>query len=285
MLTAYVQGKFVDIDSPEIYIEDRGYQFGDGIYEVIRIYQGRPWLWEGHIRRLYQSAALIGINFDFAEEELKNIFIKLREKNHIDEGALYIQVSRGVAPRKHWVDEPTRPFLVMILRSAHRPADSLVRQGIKTITVPDDRWARCHIKSLNLLPNILAKKEAQDQGAYEALFFTEDGTVTEGSSCNVFVVKDGDLLTHPEHRKILSGITRAKILEISEKLGLDVHEEKFSREFMLSGDEVFITATVTEMLPVVNIDDTIIGTGQPGEIFKKLYVEYQAEVMKFIKDN
>lgn len=275
MVTAYYDGQFININSPSVHIEDRGYQFGDGIYEVVRIYQNKPWLWDDHMARLNRSANYIDINLPWHTNDLFKIFQELQKINEMSEAALYLQITRGVAPRGHWVKDPIKPVLVMTLRNVNPPSEELRQSGVKAITMPDERWDRCHIKSLNLLPNILAKKEAQKRGAYETLFIMKNSEiVTEGSSSNVFVVKDGTCYTHPEAKKILSGITRNMVIKIGKELSLPVREETFSRDFMLDADEVFLTSTTAEVLAITSIDEKPVGNGLPGPIVHKIYARY-----------
>lgn len=283
MLIAYANGRYVNIDDPIISLEDRGYQFGDGIYEVVRIYQGKPWLWKPHIDRLILSAQRMGIKFSLDEKNLLEIYTKLQEKNNLPEAALYIQLTRGASPRKHWISDDLEPVLVMTLREASRPEESSRQKGVKAIMMPDERWARCHIKSLNLLPNILAKRAADKENASEVLFYLENNTITEGSSSNVMVVKDGVIYTHPEDKKILSGITRLKVLEIARNLGITVQEQIFKKDFMLDSDEIFITSTVMEILPITLVDDKKIGNGMLGPVFKQIYARYLEEIEEFVK--
>lgn len=279
MLIAYVNGEFVNAAHAAVNLEDRGYQYGDGIYEMVRVYQGKPWLWEPHLERLYLSGKRIGMDVPWTGQELLDIYKILQEKNNFPESSLYIQVSRGVAPRKHWVTESMSPSLVMMLRAADRPPQEVRDLGVKGITVPDDRWGRCHIKSLNLLPNVLAKRAAVEQDAFEAIYYLEDGTVTEATASNVFAVKDSVLWTHPEHPKILSGITRRKVLEIARSLNIETKEAAFTKDWMAGADEVFVTATVIEMVPIVTLDGNPVGTGQVGPVFGELYKQYYNQLL------
>jgi D-alanine transaminase len=272
----YLNGEIMDLASAKVPVEDRGYQFGDGIYEVIRCYNGRPFALLPHLERLYGSAAAILLKMPHELPVMADLAIKFLEQSEIKEAELYIQVTRGTAPRKHQFPEEATPTVVMIVRPVRLRSPDAREKGARVITVPEERWANCYIKSVNLLPNILAKEKAVRQGAFEALFVDQaKGIVIEGSSSNIFAVTDGVLWTPPADRRILSGITRSFAIRIAKEQGYEVREEDLPLETLLRAREAFITSTVMEMAAVIMVDDAIIGKGQPGETYHKIYRAYQ----------
>jgi D-alanine transaminase len=258
-------------------LEDRGYQFGDGVYEVIRVYNGKLFTGDEHLQRLNESAESIKIKLPFSIVEMKKQLLELVEENKLTFGIVYIQVSRGVSQRNHLFPQPdTVPVYVAYTRELPIPADAM-EKGVTAITVEDIRWLRCDIKSLNLLPNLLAKQKASESGCFEALQH-RNGTITEGSSSNVSIVVNGKIKTHPATNLILNGITRKVILEVSKKSGIEINEESFSVEEMLNADEVFLTGTTTEVMPVIEIDKRKIGNGKSGPVTKQLQSLFKLKI-------
>jgi D-alanine transaminase len=255
-------------------IEDRGYQFGDGVYEVIGVYDGKPFLMDEHLMRLERSAEEIRLDLPMSSEKLAEKLRKLVEANKLNEGIIYLQVSRGASPRWHeFPPAETAPVTIGYTREEPRMSE-VEDQGATAVLTEDIRWLRCDIKTLNLLPNVLAKQKAVEHGAVEAILHRGD-IVTEASASNVFIVRDGALYTHPADNYILNGITRQKIIEICEKLQLDVHEETYTVDDLLQADEVFISATKSDIIPILKIDDQTIGNGKPGEITKSIIKEFR----------
>jgi D-alanine transaminase len=267
-----------DYQDATIHPDDRGYYFGDGIYEVFRIYNGRLFQEDAHLVRLARSASELRIPLPYGLPEITGLLYKLLEKDPVEEGILYLQITRGVAPRGHaFPPEGTQPVLTAYCKPLPRNRDKITG-GIRIVSVPDIRWLRCDIKTLNLLGNVLAKQEAVERGADEAVLH-RSGTVTECSSSNIMMVKDGTLWTHPADNLILPGITRQVVLEQARALGIPVQEAAFSLEELYSADEVLITGTTTEVTPVILIDETPIAGGQPGPITRQLQREYQTLFM------
>ncbi|PAD34916.1 D-amino-acid transaminase [Terribacillus saccharophilus] len=255
--------------------EERGLQFGDGVYEVIRIYQGTFDLLEEHIDRLYRSAEAIRLEVPFAKDALIASLHQLSEKNDVQTDAkLYLQITRGSAPREHsFPDVPSNFYAYM--EPSERPVSPL-QQGVRAVLADDIRWDLCYIKSLNLLPNILAKQTAKEKGAFEAILH-KNGTVTEGSSSNVFIIKDKILFTHPAAENILHGCVRSRVLALALKAGLQVKETAFTTDQLLQADEVFITSTTSEIMPVIEIEGSLIGNGKPGSDTRTLQLAYEKE--------
>lgn len=256
-------------------IEDRAYQFGDGIYEVIGVYDGTPLMLDEHMERLERSADEVQLKLPASINELKVKLLELVAANKLNEGIIYMQVSRGTSPR--WHEFPgldVMPVTVAYTREEERMSD-VEDQGANAVLTEDIRWLRCDIKTLNLLPNVLAKQKAVENNAVEAILHRGD-TVTEASASNVFIVKDGELYTHPANNYILNGITRRKVLQICDDLNLKVNEETYTVTELFKADEVFITATKSDIIPILKIDDKIIGSGKPGEITKKVVQEFRS---------
>ncbi|PKR78326.1 D-amino-acid transaminase [Halalkalibacillus sediminis] len=254
-------------------MEDRGFQFGDGVYEVIRIYEGKFFLMNEHLERLQYSLTETGIEFDIKKGKLAEQLEDLAEKNQIDDGAIYIQITRGIAPRSHPYPTEAIPTLMAYPIPISRPI-KLQESGAKVILEEDVRWLRCDIKSLNLLGNVMAKQTAKEAEAFEAILYRNPEHVTEGSSTNVFIVKDGKVITHPANNFILNGITRRYIHHLSNQLGITFEEDVFSVDELLNADEVFLASTTSEVMPVTQIDDYTIGNGEPGSISRKLLDEF-----------
>lgn len=264
-----INKEIIDREDTSIDIEDRGYQFGDGVYEVVRVYEGEVYELDSHVKRLFRSAKEIDLTLDYTVEELKSAIEKVIAENDVEDGGVYFQVTRGVAPRKHNYDRTVKSHLVAYPLYFTRPKDKQ-ETGVTAITVEDLRWLRCDIKSLNLLYNVMMKQKANDNEAFEGIFI-RDGIVTEGTSTNVFIVKDGVYKTHPVNNMILNGITRQRILKLFKENDLDVEEVEFTKNELFEADEVFITSTTSEVMPICEIDGKKISNGQVGEKTKEIY--------------
>lgn len=269
---AYVNGKILPISEATISIEDRGYQFADAIYEVIASDNGRLFCLDHHMERLERS--MVGLHFPYISlEKIKSGIVSLFEQGKIPRAAVYVQISRGVAPRNHAYTSALEPQVIMTVREIHEPPTASRENGIHVLAVTDNRWGRCDIKTIQLLPNAMAKQMAIDNGAADAIFVSKEGIVREGTSSNLFVVSKGTLYTHPLTPEILPGITRRAILDICRKFRLSVIEQFFTLEEALAADEMFLTGTIAEVMPVVAVDDETIGDGTVGEVSRKLYTE------------
>ncbi|MDR4887388.1 D-amino-acid transaminase [Fredinandcohnia sp. QZ13] len=249
---------------------DRAYVFGDGVYEVIGVYNGAPFKLEKHLARLQYSADQIELDIPYGLEELNKKLLELIEKNQLCTGFIYLQISRGVAPRTHHFPQiEVSPKLIAFTTETTRLPEDFYTNGVKTMLVEDIRWLRCNIKSLNLLPNVLAKETAIKNDCFEAILHRGE-TITEGSSSNVFVRKGNKLYTHPADNFILNGITRQTVLEICEKNAIEVIEKTFTKEFLLQADEAFLSVTFLGIIPIQKVDETTI---EIGEITKKIQDE------------
>lgn len=275
MAVGFINGEWIPVDQAVLPIDERGHNFGDGVYEVIRVYQGAPFKMREHLVRLEKSAEAILLTMNYTIEELEALIAEGLAKTGLQEASVYLQVTRGIAKRVHlFPDVPAST--TMTIRPAADISDTVREQGVNVALVDDERWKNCYIKSLNLLPNVVAKQKAKDAGYYEAVF-VRDGVVLEGSSCNIFLVKDGVLITPPANRYILHGITRATLLDIAKEIGLRVEEKEFGTDLLLSAEEAFLTSTSMEVMPVVEVDGKQIGNGKPGDISMKLLKSYRGK--------
>jgi D-alanine transaminase len=268
MTTVYLNGQYVPKEQAMIPVEDRGFIFGDGIYEVVRIIKGRVFAWEGHATRLANGLAGLRISDVGAESAtLKAVCERLVRDNGMTDGeaTVYIQVSRGAAPRTHHFPPAGTPTTVYASASVFKPNFAMRDNGAKGITMPDIRWARCDLKTVNLLGPVLARQAAQEAGAYEALLH-RDGMVTEGAATNAFMVVDGVLRTYPLSHYILPGITRALIVEIIRELGIHFEERPVSLTDLHRAEEIFVCGTTTDVQPLVELDGKKVGSGVPGAV-------------------
>lgn len=269
-------GQFIN-NTDIINIEDRGYQFGDGIYEVIGVYDGKPFLLDEHLERLARSATELQLALPFTVHDLKRKLLRLVFINGLGEGIIYLQVTRGVAARWHeFPSEDTAPVTVAYTRPEKRMTE-VEDQGATAVLTEDIRWLRCDIKTLNLLPNVLAKQKADENNAIEAILH-RGGIVTEASASNVFIIIEGVLYTHPANNYILSGITRNEVIRLCDELNIKVYEETFTIDELLAADEVFITATKLDVVPIINIDGRPIGDGTPGEMTRAIIQRFRSQI-------
>jgi D-alanine transaminase len=274
---AYVNNRFVPHTHAAIHIEDRGYQFGDAVYEVWSVRDGCLFDREGHFARLARSLGELRIEPPKSRTALEITIEELLRRNRLRDGLVYLQISRGVARRDHaFPRRPVRPGLVLTVKPLDFTAlAERAARGIKVITAPDIRWGRCDIKSVNLLPNVLAKQAAVEAGAVEAWLVDADGNITEGSSTNAWIITaDGVLVTRPADHAILRGITRTTVLGCAEALGLPVEERKFSVAEALEAREAFLTSATSYVTPVVEIDGRVIANGEPGSLAQALRDAY-----------
>lgn len=269
----YLNGRYLDGAQASVSIGDRGFLFGDGVYEVTRSVLGELFEVERHLRRFTRSLAAVAIPFGADEVgRLPEISRTLLHEQGLDgDATVYWQVTRGAAPRTHAFPPSGASPTVLVSASPLVVPHALRTRGATAITVPDIRWARCDIKSLNLLPNVLAKQRAVEAGADEPIL-VRDGVVTEGGATSVFAVLDGILRTYPLSNYILPGVTREVVLELARALGLAVLEEPVLVEELKRASEVFYTSTTNDVMPVVRVDGRVVGVGRPGPIASQLQV-------------
>ena len=273
--------KIVERSEVKIDMEDRGYQFADGIYDVVRAYNGKFFTLNEHVDRLFSSAEKIELVMPFTKDELKQLLSTLMKENGISTGNIYMQVTRGIGiPRNHTYTDPELVPPVFTATTTIVPRDQeKMDQGMSAFIVPDMRWLRCDIKSISLLGNIMAKHEAHKKGGDEAILH-RDGVVTECSSSNVWMIKDGTIYTHPDGNLVLPGITKIMLLKVARKAGMLVKEEAFTIEDLKKADEVFASSTTMEAMPIISIDGNPVGHGKRGAVVEKLQQLYVDAVEK-----
>ena len=272
---SYVNGRYYPHSKVSVHVEDRGYQFADGVYEVILIKNRYLVDEEPHLDRLDRSLQALEIDWPMKQASLKHVIKEIINKNKLKDGIVYIQITRGVAKRDHGFPKKSKPTLVITARPLLMPHLNTNNKGAKVITIPDIRWKRCDIKSVSLLPNVLGKQAAREQGAQEAWQFDEEGFVTEGTSTNAWMLDtDNNLITRYLDEAILSGVTRLTIIDIAKKEGIKIVERPFTVGEAKKSKEAFFTSSTSFLTPVVQIDDVIIGNGAPGLLTTKLLASY-----------
>jgi D-alanine transaminase len=278
---AYVNGRYVPHAAAHVHIDDRAYLFGDGIYEVVAIAGGRFVDEAPHLDRLERSLREMRMAMPMSRRALELVLREVVRRNRVRDGIVYLQMSRAVAPRDHAFPKNAETQVVAWARSWKPQPASVAEDGVKAISVPDIRWGRCDIKSTALLPNVLAKQQAREAGAYEAWLVDKDGNVTEGSSSNAWIVTSkGELVTRATDAAILSGVTRRTVAAIAKEEGLSLVERRFSLAEAKAAREAFVTSASSLVAPVTQIDDQVIGNGKPGSMTLKLrdrYLRYMSE--------
>jgi D-alanine transaminase len=272
---AYVNGVFSAIADAKVSIEDRGFQFGDGIYEVVAAYSGRPFLLDRHMLRFRQSATTIGLTYDFEARPLEPIVMEGLRRSELADAMVYMQITRGVAPRSHLIPPNLTPTVVMTFKPLPTVPEELRQRGARLVTTPEIRWAQCSVKAITLLPNTLARSDAVRRGYDDALFVARGGEVREATAANIFLVKDGRLLFPPRNTSILHGVTLGFLLECASSLGIAAEERVCDLKTLRSAHEVFLSATTIEVLGVCSIDDRPIGDGTVGPVTRKLHGEFR----------
>jgi D-alanine transaminase len=271
-MTVYLNGVYLDRAQAAVSVDDRGFLFGDGVYEVTRAHDGQLFEWERHLRRLARGLDGLSIALPAGlAAALLEISERLLRENRVEQGdaTVYLQITRGTAPRTHHFPPPgTAPTVFLSAGRLKLPEDVRAR-GANVITTPELRWARCDLKTVNLLPNVLAKQQAVAVGAFEAVF-VRDGIMIEGASSNTFAVVGGVLRTHPASHRILAGITREVVLELAAELGIAALEQPVTLEELAGASEVLVTATTADVMPVVRVDGRVVGDGRPGKIAREL---------------
>jgi len=274
---AYVNGQYVPHGQATVHVEDRGFQFADGVYEVWSVFDGRMADFDGHMTRLHRSLNELRIPIPMTREALERVLKETVRRNRVREGLVYIQVTRGTARRDHpFPAEGTPPSVIVTARSLPlSKGNAAAAKGVAVITQPDIRWGRCDIKTVGLLPNVLAKQAAKERGAAEAWMVDEMGLVTEGSSTNAWIVDEtGKLRTRDTQANILHGITRAAVLALAADEGIEVEERAFSVDEAKRAREAFYTSASGFVMPAVSIDGAKVGDGKPGPVTTKLRALY-----------
>jgi len=275
----WINGEIIPMSEARIGVEDRGYQFADGVYEVIKLYRGKAFTLDPHLQRLERSAAGIDLPVPLDRKQMAAEIMKLATRSGLRDEAVYLQLTRGVAsPRNHIFPKTLKPTLLFYALPCVSPQKPGEGEGARLIAFEDDRWKRCWIKSIALLPNVLAKNKAVAAGADEAVFI-DNGIVTECSASNLFAVIGGKLVTHPVGSKVLPGITRAVLFDCAAELGITVEERGYTEEEALRASELFITSTTRELSWVARWNDRYIGQGRCGEVTTALHRAFVKRVM------
>ena len=266
---AFINGRFLPWEAATVSIDDRGFQFGDAVYEVIRTYRDGPFELAAHLARLDRSARELSLRQPYTRDQWTRWIQQGLSLAGYQDAKIYIQLTRGAAPREHGFPSNILPTVVMTIRKLHPLAPEIRRAGVSACTREDLRWGRCDIKSVNLLANVLAREEAKKAGVFETIL-VRDGFVMEGALSNVMAVQEGVVVTAPEGPRILSGVTRTVVLELAKKDDIMIEERFIPIDLLYRADEVFLTGTTLEVLGVIQIDGKTIGSGQPGPITKAL---------------
>ena len=271
----YFNGEMVESGAKVVSLDDRGYCFGDGVYEVVRVYNGRAFAFSYHQDRLYRSMREMDIPVRMPPDELQELHEIMIEQSEITDGYIYLQITRGVTPRHHAFERSKlEPQMYMFIKPITTDL-GVLQEGVKAITLPDERWARVDIKTLNLIPNILAQTKAEKKSAYTAIL-VRDGIVTEGATSNVFVMKDGVCYTHPANHHILKGITRQLVVtRVAPTAGITIIEREFDEAFLKDADEIFFTDTIGGIIPITTLNREPVGDGKPGKAAKVLAEQLQ----------
>jgi D-alanine transaminase len=284
---AYVNGRYLPLRYATVSIEDRGYQFGDGVYEVCEVHGGFLIDEARHMARLERSLDELRIEAPLRKGALPHVLREVIARNRIVDGFVYLQVTRGVAPRDHvFPADGVRPSLVVTARSIDpKKGQAAAEKGIAIVTVPDIRWKRPDIKTICLLPNVLARQTAKENGAYEAWLIDSEGFVTEGAASNAWIVNhDGVIITHQCDRAILRGVTRTTLIDMIEAEGLRLEERSFSLAEALTAREAFVTGATTLVMPVISIDGQKIGDGVPGPLARRLRAQFHDSAQRSVKE-
>lgn len=277
---ANVNGQTMPLWEVRISAMDRGFLFGDAVYEVLRVYGGRPWLAAEHLQRLRHSLESIRLR-SVDVDRLRQRMLETLAESQVQEGLVYIQITRGAAPRSHPFPHGTVPLELLYVQPFEDSYVEARHKGIAVVSRPDLRWERCDIKSTNLLANVLAMQEAREAGCVEALFYLPDGTLTEGTHTNLFGVRAGRLLTAPRSGAILPGITRGFLVGLAAAAGVAVEQQPLHRDRLNEVAELFVSGTTSEILPVVRVDGNPVGDGKPGPVTRRLQEAYTTAVTGF----
>ncbi|HNP60518.1 MAG TPA: D-amino-acid transaminase [Nitrospirales bacterium] len=275
----YLNGHFSPLGEVKISPDDRGFLFGDGVYEVIRAYHGVPAFLGEHFKRLVRSANEIQLPFSLEQAEFQRLLLHGLQQSGYQEGKIYIQVTRGVAPREHTFPPIGEPTVFLAFRKMVALPTEVCKRGVNVITLPDTRWHRCDIKSLNLLPNVLAKQKAREANAFEGIF-VRDGQVTEGATSNIFAVKNGTIITPERNHLVLAGVTQQQVVTLAQAKGLNVQFRPITISEFLQSDEAFLVGTTIEILPVIQVNGETLRDGKPGPITTILQQQFTAHVSR-----
>lgn len=276
----YLNGEYLPPDRAKVSAFDRGFIFGDGVYEVIPVFGKRFFRLPHHLSRLERSLEQVHLRNPLSRSEWEHVFKCLSGACDAPDQSIYLQVTRGVAPRDHAFPTNVQPTVFAYAQPLKTPAPEVLSQGVVAVTASDNRWLRCDIKSIALLPNTLLRQQAIDRGAVEAILI-RDGTVTEGAASNVFIVRSGIVYTPPHGPFILPGITRDLVLELARANGIDAREESLPEDKLYDADEIWLTSSTREIMPVTRLNDRPVGNGRPGPLHARLLALYKGYKQAF----
>jgi D-alanine transaminase len=281
-MTVYLNGRFLPLDDAKISVLDRGFIYGDGVYEVIPVYHRQPYRLRQHLARLQRSLDGIRLANPHTDSEWESIIRELVARTPFDDQGVYFQVTRGVAKRDHSFPPGVAPTVFMMSNPLPLPTAAQVQRGVAVVTATDERWLHCDLKTISLLGNVLARQRATDAGAGETVLF-RNGFLTEASASNVFIVQEGVILVPPKDNQILPGITYDAALELAVGGGLAVEVRPISREEALAADEMWLSSSTKEVLAVTTVDGNSFAGGLPGPVFRKMYELFQASKPRYDK--
>ncbi len=270
----YLNGEYLPLNEAKVSVLDRGFIFGDGVYEVIPSYGSKALRFDHHMQRLQNSLDAVRIKNPLSNKQWQEIIDKLIANTHSQDQYIYLHVTRGVASRDHRFPNETTPTVFVMCNVLHTVEADLLKTGIAAVTMDDIRWQYCNIKAIALLPNILLRQQAVDKGAAEAILI-RDGNITEGAASNIFIVSHGIIKTPPKGNNLLPGITRDLVVEIAQSHKMPIEETTISEEEFLVADEIWLTSSTKEILPITKINDQLVGNGKPGAIWQDMYSKYQ----------
>jgi D-alanine transaminase len=270
----YLNGEFMPIEEARIPVLDRGFIFGDGVYEIIPVYSRRPFRLAEHLRRLQHSLDAIRLPNPHDDATWTRLLHRLVELNRVDDQSLYMHITRGPAKRDHAFPKTITPTVFLMSNQLTTPPAEQVRSGVGAITATDNRWMRCDIKAIALLPNVLLRQEAIDAGCVEAILL-RDGFMTEGAASNIFVVRDGVLLAPPKNHLMLPGITYDVVLELAQAGRMPCEVREILETELRLADEIWLTSSTREVLAITRLNDVPVGNGKPGPMFSRMYAAYQ----------
>jgi len=271
----FLNGKYLSKDDAKISVMDRGFLFGDGVYEVIPVYQKKIFYLGEHLKRLHANLEELDITNPYDNSEWENIFTEIIKHTSFEQEAIYLQVTRGVMNTRAHYQENLNPTVFVESNKISNRDNNEIYAGYSAITEKDERWSKCHIKSISLLANVLSIKNAKKNNVEEVIF-KRDGVITEGASSNVFIVKNNQVFTHPKNNLILPGVTREISIRILQDLNIEVFENSFTEEEMMSADEIWITSSTREILPITSVNSIKIQSGKAGPLWEKVYLSYQS---------
>lgn len=275
----YLNGQFLPRGEAKLSVDERGFLFGDGIYEVTRAVRGQLFESDRHLKRMWRGVRELRLNFTMPSDAIVDAHLRLLRENGLTDGEayIYLQVTRGAAPRTHHFPPADTPVTVFMSATRFVPPNDKRAVGVSAVTYPDYRWSRCDLKTVNLLPAVMAKQNATDHDAFESIF-VRGAVLTEGSHTNVFGVLDGELRTYPNSNYILPGITRDVVVELAHELGIPVSETPIYTHEVPRLQELFLTGTTSDIMPIVRLDGNPVGTGAPGRVAMRLYEALAARV-------